>query len=492
MTFETLPEASAPDVRLPKGDVRRALDASVRRGWTEHTRRAVRVAFLLVSDTMAGLAGVATVIGTWSLVDAGGLKPVPSFIPLAAMVLCIQPLALRATGAYGGGRARISLGRVAGALVIATFVGWIQAHLFGGMTPDLPNKTAYLYAAGLITLFAFCGRHAIDQVIRLGFKTGHFQRRVLLIGHRDEVADLQRRVDHDRASYVKVVAAMSPRLLIDDLTAIDSAIVASRAHDVVLAAGVPFELRERVIARCFVNAIGVSLLPSGVQSVGSASFELRQSQLGLLLHVSPMRLRLPQLALKRTMDLLLTLAGLAVIWPLFLLVALAIKLDSRGPVFFSQRRVGVGGRPFRMLKFRTMHVGADAMKRRLAHLNASGDARLFKIPNDPRVTRVGRFLRQLSLDELPQVLNVLVGDMSLVGPRPFFSRDLAAYQIHHFERLHVLPGITGLWQVSGRSDIIDFEEVVRLDREYIRNWSVAADLLILLKTVPAALGRGAY
>ena len=151
------------------------------------------------------------------------------------------------------------------------------------------------------------------------------------------------------------------------------------------------------------------------------------------------------------MDIVLTLVAMAVIWPLFLLIPLAIKLDSPGPVFFGQTRAGVGGRPFRMLKFRTMRTGADAEKPGLARLNDSGDPRLFKIRNDPRVTRLGWFLRRTSLDELPQMLNVLKGEMSLVGPRPFFPDDLADYERHHFERLHVLPGITGLWQVSGRS-----------------------------------------
>jgi lipopolysaccharide/colanic/teichoic acid biosynthesis glycosyltransferase len=128
----------------------------------------------------------------------------------------------------------------------------------------------------------------------------------------------------------------------------------------------------------------------------------------------------------------------------------------------------------------------------LANLNESGDPRLFKIKDDPRVTRTGRILRRTSLDELPQILNVLRGEMSLVGPRPFFPQDLAEYERHHFERLHVLPGITGLWQVSGRSDVVDFEEVIRLDRAYIENWSVLSDVRILLLTLPAALGRGAY
>ena len=149
----------------------------------------------------------------------------------------------------------------------------------------------------------------------------------------------------------------------------------------------------------------------------------------------------------------------------------------------------MGGRRFRMLKFRTMRNGADAEKKALAHLNHTGDPRLFKIPNDPRVTNLGRRLRRWSLDELPQLWNVLVGDMSLVGPRPFFESDLETYEDDHFLRLGAKPGITGLWQVSGRSGIVDFEHVVALDTEYVRNWSLLLDLKILLRTVPAVLGR---
>jgi lipopolysaccharide/colanic/teichoic acid biosynthesis glycosyltransferase len=146
-----------------------------------------------------------------------------------------------------------------------------------------------------------------------------------------------------------------------------------------------------------------------------------------------------------------------------------------------------------MLKFRTMRVGADAEKRLVAHLNRSGDERLFKIPDDPRVTRLGTVLRRWSLDELPQLLNVLRGDMSLVGPRPFFETDLQDYDAHHFRRLGAKPGITGLWQVNGRSSITDFEEVVRMDREYIQRWSVWLDLWIMGRTVPAVLRRtGAF
>jgi exopolysaccharide biosynthesis polyprenyl glycosylphosphotransferase len=203
--------------------------------------------------------------------------------------------------------------------------------------------------------------------------------------------------------------------------------------------------------------------------------------------------RAGQDVLKRAFDVTVATLLLIALAPMLVVIGIWIKLDSRGSVLFVQDRVGRAGRVFPMLKFRTMRNGADHEKADVAHLNHTGDPRLFKIPDDPRVTGAGRFMRRWSLDELPQLLNVIRGDMSLVGPRPFFESDLAAYDDHHFLRLAVKPGVTGLWQVRGRSSIVDFEEVVRLDREYIENWTLGMDLGILLATVPAVVRRtGAY
>ena len=204
-------------------------------------------------------------------------------------------------------------------------------------------------------------------------------------------------------------------------------------------------------------------------------------------------LKAHQFVIKRLMDIVGSGLGLIATFPLMVLLAIAVKTTSKGPVFFRQERVGRGGGRFMILKFRTMRLGADDEKPSLAHLNRTGDPRLFKIPDDPRVTRVGAFLRRWSLDELPQLVNVFRGEMSLVGPRPFFPQDLQEYQDHHFVRLAARPGITGLWQVRGRSDISDFEEVVALDREYIDRWSSWLDLKILALTLPAVFRRsGAY
>ena len=195
---------------------------------------------------------------------------------------------------------------------------------------------------------------------------------------------------------------------------------------------------------------------------------------------------------KRVLDLVGGVALLLVLSPLLLATALAIKLTSRGPVLFTQRRLGVNGREFTIFKFRSMYVGAEARRAEIIHLNEQdGGGVLFKIRQDPRVTPVGRFIRKWSIDELPQVLNVLSGAMSLVGPRPLAAED-SNYTGAARRRLRVRPGITGLWQISGRSDL-SWDEAVRLDLYYVENWTLGLDLSILARTFFAVLvGRGAY
>ena len=194
---------------------------------------------------------------------------------------------------------------------------------------------------------------------------------------------------------------------------------------------------------------------------------------------------------KRPLDVTLTLLGLAAIWPLLLAIALAVRLSSAGPVFFVQTRIGRDGRPFGMIKFRSMHRDAEA--RRAALLAASDRAGIcFKARHDPRVTPVGRVLRRLSLDELPQIFNVLRGDMSLVGPRPALPEEVRAYPARARGRLAVLPGITGLWQVSGRAEI-GFDEMVEMDLAYAADGRLITDLSLLSRTLGAVIsGRGAY
>jgi lipopolysaccharide/colanic/teichoic acid biosynthesis glycosyltransferase len=191
------------------------------------------------------------------------------------------------------------------------------------------------------------------------------------------------------------------------------------------------------------------------------------------------------------MDIALALVGVFIALPLIAVIALLIRLDSPGPVFFRQERMGKNLRPFMMLKFRSMYVNAGDLPQELLRKNESSGP-LFKMRHDPRITRAGRWLRRTSLDELPQLFNVLAGEMSLVGPRPPLPREIVGFEDIQRSRLRVVPGLTGLWQVSGRSNL-PFEEMVRLDARYIEERSLTLDALIILKTVPSVLlGRGAY
>lgn len=196
--------------------------------------------------------------------------------------------------------------------------------------------------------------------------------------------------------------------------------------------------------------------------------------------------------LKSLLDVIISLVMLLILSPILAITAILIYLNDPGPIFYVANRVGLNGAYFGFIKFRSMYVDADKMKDQLLERNESKGGVIFKMKNDPRVTPIGRFIRRFSIDELPQLINVLKGDMSLVGPRPPLPREVMEYTLEDRKRLHVKPGITCLWQIKGRSEI-PFQEQVQLDLEYIRSQGLKNDLIILLKTIPAVLsGRGAY
>ena len=198
-----------------------------------------------------------------------------------------------------------------------------------------------------------------------------------------------------------------------------------------------------------------------------------------------------QIAVKRLMDIAASALAIVVLTPLLVAVALLIGLTSRGSVFYVQERVGRSGEPFRMLKFRSMYRDAHERRDEHAEMNIH-EGPIFKIRDDPRITPVGRVMRRLSIDELPQFVNVLMGSMSLVGPRPALPEEFLDYTERERQRLLVKPGVTCIWQVSGRSDV-DFDTWIDMDIEYIQEWSLRMDLMLLVKTVPAVItGRGAY
>ncbi|GAA4288032.1 sugar transferase [Georgenia daeguensis] len=280
--------------------------------------------------------------------------------------------------------------------------------------------------------------------------------------------------------------------------------------------GLPRVERDELAGIARDPRLGAVMIAGGIsrREVRDLAWDLENSSVELILvsrltdvagprmHVSPVdglpmvHVDLPQytgfnFVAKRSMDILFAAAVLVALAPVFALVALAIKLDDRGPVIFRQERIGQYGKPFTIHKFRTMAIDAEA---RIADLIAKqgGTALLFKMKNDPRITRVGHFLRKYSIDELPQFWDVLMGTMSVVGPRPQVLREVEQYEQHVHRRLLTKPGITGLWQVSGRSEL-SIEESVRLDLRYVENWSISGDIVLILKTIRAVLRPdGAY
>jgi exopolysaccharide biosynthesis polyprenyl glycosylphosphotransferase len=254
----------------------------------------------------------------------------------------------------------------------------------------------------------------------------------------------------------------------------------------------PAESHDRVVERLRAAAelqIHIDIVPSLDEFV-SSRVDVHAVEGLPLIGLPSFTLTRTQRRLKRTMDVLLSSIGLVLLAPVFALLATLIKLDSPGPIFFRQLRMGAGEKPFGMLKFRTMTVDADTRKAELAHLNKhaapGGDARMFKIADDPRVTRVGRFIRRYSLDELPQLVNVLTNEMTLVGPRPLILEEDQYVAGWARKRLDLKPGMTGLWQVLGRNEI-PFQDMVRLDYLYVTSWSLWRDCLLLLRTVPLML-----
>ena len=228
-----------------------------------------------------------------------------------------------------------------------------------------------------------------------------------------------------------------------------------------------------ITVRMILNLYDLKLAKTHLTSIGTLP----------VLTFHTVSLNLVQLFLKRAMDIVGSIVGIIITSLLSLFVSIAIKLDSPGPVIFSQNRVGLNGRVFKLYKFRSMSSDAEESKQKLSALNQVDGGLMFKIKNDPRVTNVGKFIRKTSIDELPQFINVLKGDMSLVGTRPPTLDEVSKYESYHRRRISIKPGITGMWQVSGRSSITDFDEVVKLDTQYIDKWSIWLDIKIILKTV---------
>ena len=357
---------------------------------------------------------------------------------------------------------------------------------------------------GLLTSRAMWRHYLAERRAR-----GEYQTMVVAIGDRPSVSRLAHELTRDpRDGYVVVgcgipgygssrgktlvVHGREIPILGDETHAI-AAIGRCGADTVALAGTERFGVQGIKKLMWQLETMDVDLVVApGLMDVAAARLALRPVAGFSLLHVEKPQYQEAKCFQKRAFDVCFSLAALIATSPLLIASAIAIKLTSKGPVFYRSERIGLDGKPFKMLKFRTMVDGADTQLDRLLPLNEGAGGMLFKIREDPRVTSVGRILRRFSIDELPQFINVLKQEISVVGPRPPLRREVAKYNGDVKRRMLIKPGVTGLWQVSGRSNL-SWDESVRLDLSYVDNWSMAGDLIIIAKTLKAVLARdGAY
>jgi exopolysaccharide biosynthesis polyprenyl glycosylphosphotransferase len=354
--------------------------------------------------------------------------------------------------------------------------------------------TVYVFhlivARGIFILFGctgFCMVYLKEELTRmlLKSKVGQFQfkRRFILVGTDREISKMRAELKQQTDRSVEIVADLN--LLETPVQQIVSMLHQYSVYGVILSAKhTYFEQVEYIIRACELEGVEVWLIADFFTTqISRTSFDELLSRPLLVFRTTPEASW--QSVIKHVMDLVSAFILLILLSPLFLLVAIAIKLTSPGPVFFQQQRSGQNGAPFTLYKFRTMITNAEQFKHELEAMNEMSGP-VFKVTNDPRITRTGRWLRRYSLDELPQLFNVLRGEMSLVGPRPLPVDEVKRFSdLAHRRRLSVKPGITCLWQISGRNQIKDFRDWVRLDLEYIDNWSLWLDLKILFRTIPA-------
>jgi exopolysaccharide biosynthesis polyprenyl glycosylphosphotransferase len=463
-------------------------------------RSAVRIAVLLAGDAVALLLlrlllrGVRdeSWLGSAAATVMAQLVP-PGALPLVQLLPAVL-LGLIALDTYGASDRRRDAGRlVAGATLGLGLPFW--SYLWGHFSPlALPG---FVVLATVIGTTLIVERHLIDHIVRRLWPIGPGAAKALLIGSTDHT---KRALEHPLLSDSREFAFSG---ILDPaefgrqagkrgLSRLCHTIKRYRADTLVLSGPFDDEALSLVIDAAGAAGCQLYAVPRAF-ALGGVEAQMVWRRGAPLIALNRPGLRGRQLLVKRTLDILVSGLGMTLLSPLFLLVGLAVYISSPGPIFFRQTRVGLGGRLFKITKFRSMVHDAEAKRDDLSTLSVYSDLRLFKVRDDPRVTRLGAFLRRSSLDELPQLWNAFIGNMSLVGPRPPLPCEVELYEEHHYTRFDVKPGITGPWQVHGRNTITDFEEVIRLETDYIREWSLWKDLGILLRTIPAVLlMRGAH
>jgi exopolysaccharide biosynthesis polyprenyl glycosylphosphotransferase len=493
----SLTDDAGAELRLPRSDVRRkrppALSFLVR---METLRTLARIASLLALD----LAGVFLAIYTALTINAVARDAFSAHDVFTqtrhtvAFAYLVTALLFARSGLYANRAQRPGLSRIVACLFQVTVVALIFALVNGEHF-----SSYYIFYGSFFFAVVYVGsfRAMYEWATGALLRAAGYRRRTVLVGSGKQIEAVAHALENGPHPIELVgYASLAPRPKnglrslgrIEDLPEV---LRRERVDEVLIAdPDFPEQRGVALVDLCHRLGVKVRVAPSTMELLVHRG-EFVPGQSVPLFELTAPVFEGVDYAVKRSFDFVGATILLLLLSPLLLLIALAVRLSSRGPVLYRSLRPGIGGEPFRCMKFRTMRSGSDELQADLEEHNEATGA-LFKIRDDPRLTPVGRFLRRFSLDELPQLLNVLRGEMSLVGPRPLPMRDFARLEDWHKKRYLVLPGITGLWQVSGRAEL-DFDDLVRLDFLYLERWSVSLDLTILLKTVPAVLTRrGAF
>jgi exopolysaccharide biosynthesis polyprenyl glycosylphosphotransferase len=497
---ESPPRAPAREpLVLPPVDVRRKkppmLSFLLR---METLRRATRVVSLLALDFVGLFGALWTALVVKAAVRDGQAELHSTFTEARhtiAFAYLVTALLFARSGLYADRAQRPGLPRIVTSLFQTTVVALIFA-----LVNDGHYSSYYIFYGTLAFAILFIGllRWAYESITGVLLRAAGYRRRAILVGSGRHIEDVAHALTDEVHAPVEMVGfiSLTPRpdnglRSLGRIEQVGEVLDAYRVQEVIIAdPEFPEDRAIDLVDQCHQRGVTVRVAPSTMEIlVQRAEFVPGAS-------VPLFELRPPvfdgfDYVLKRSFDLVVSSALLVLLSPVLLISAALVRFTSRGSIIYRSDRPGIGGAPFACLKFRTMYTDADQRQADLESLNeATGP--LFKIRRDPRLTPVGRFLRRWSIDELPQLVNVVRGDMSLVGPRPLPQRDFEQLEEWHKKRYLVLPGMTGLWQVSGRSEL-DFDDLVRLDFLYLERWSVGLDMAILLKTLPAVLTkRGAF
>jgi exopolysaccharide biosynthesis polyprenyl glycosylphosphotransferase len=463
----------------------------------ETARRVMRVLSLLALDLVGVALAIFTALASKEVVH-GQLHPATAFAEMkqsVAFAYLVTALLFARSGLYAERAQRPGPTGIVASLFQVAFVALLFALVSGEHF-----QSFYIFWGSLAFALVYVSslRVVYDRATGRLMRTAGRRRRAVLVGTGTHIRDVAHALRDAPHSPIVVVGFISIKALpanglrsLGTLQDIEEVLDAERIDEVIIAdPDFPQVEAVELVDRCHGRGVRVRVAPSTMEIlIHRAEFVPGESV--PLFELKPPVFEGIDFVLKRTFDVVGASLLLLVLSPVLAAIWLAVRLSSRGPALYHSRRPGIGQRPFECLKFRTMYSGAERHQANLEELNeASGP--LFKIREDPRMTPVGRLLRRFSLDELPQLVNVLRGEMSLVGPRPLPERDFEKLAEWHRKRYLVLPGITGLWQVSGRSEL-DFDDLVHLDFLYLEHWSLALDLTILFKTIPAVFSRrGAY